>query len=65
MSTIKLTIEYDGTAYAGWQRQPHLPTVQAAIETALTHITQQKISVLAAGRTDAGVHARGQIYSHQ
>jgi tRNA pseudouridine38-40 synthase len=65
MSTIKLTIEYDGTAYAGWQRQPQQPTVQAALETALTHITQQKISVLAAGRTDAGVHARGQVASFQ
>jgi tRNA pseudouridine38-40 synthase len=65
MSTIKLTIEYDGTAYAGWQRQPDQPTVQAAIETALTRITQQRISVLAAGRTDAGVHARGQVASFQ
>ena len=65
MPTIKLTIEYDGTAYAGWQRQPHQPTVQAALETALTRITQQKISVLAAGRTDAGVHARGQVASFQ
>lgn len=65
MSTIKLTIEYDGTGYAGWQRQPNQPTVQAAIETALTSITQQRISVLAAGRTDAGVHARGQVASFQ
>jgi tRNA pseudouridine38-40 synthase len=65
MPTIKLTLEYDGTAYAGWQRQPNQPTIQAAIETALTHITQQKISVLAAGRTDAGVHARGQVASFQ
>jgi len=63
MATIKLTIEYDGTAYAGWQRQPHQPTVQATIETALTRITQQRISVFAAGRTDAGVHARGQVAS--
>lgn len=65
MSTIKLTIEYDGTAYAGWQRQPQQPTIQAALENALTHITQQKISLLAAGRTDAGVHARGQVASFQ
>ncbi len=65
MSTIKLTIEYDGTGYAGWQRQPNQPTVQAAIETALTGVTQQRISVLAAGRTDAGVHARGQVASFQ
>ncbi|MDT3779580.1 tRNA pseudouridine(38-40) synthase TruA [Nitrospira sp. MA-1] len=65
MSTIKLTIEYDGTAYAGWQRQPNQPTIQAALETALTRITQQHISIIAAGRTDAGVHARGQVASFQ
>ncbi|MDH3504722.1 MAG: tRNA pseudouridine(38-40) synthase TruA [Nitrospirota bacterium] len=65
MYTIKLTIEYDGTAYAGWQRQPNQPTIQAALETALTRITQQHISVIAAGRTDAGVHARGQVASFQ
>lgn len=63
MPTIKLTIEYDGTAYAGWQRQPHQPTIQEALETALWRITQQQISVLAAGRTDAGVHALGQVAS--
>ncbi len=65
MATIKLTIEYDGTAYAGWQRQPYQPTVQGAIETALTRITRERIAVLAAGRTDAGVHARGQVASFQ
>jgi tRNA pseudouridine38-40 synthase len=65
MSTIKLTIEYDGTGYAGWQRQPNQPTIQAALEAALTRITQQNISVLGAGRTDAGVHARGQVASFQ
>ncbi len=65
MATIKLTIEYDGTAYAGWQRQPNQPTIQGAVETALTRITQQQISIIAAGRTDAGVHARGQVASFQ
>jgi tRNA pseudouridine38-40 synthase len=65
MATIKLTIEYDGTAYAGWQRQPHQPTIQGVLETALTRITRQHISVIAAGRTDAGVHARGQVASFQ
>lgn len=65
MATIKLIIEYDGTAYVGWQRQPNQPTIQAALETALTRITQQHISVIAAGRTDAGVHARGQVVSFQ
>jgi tRNA pseudouridine38-40 synthase len=63
MPTIKLLIEYDGTAYAGWQRQPHQPTIQLALETALTQITQQRIAVIAAGRTDAGVHALGQVAS--
>ena len=63
MHTIKLTIEYDGTAYAGWQRQPHQPTVQAALETALAQISQSSISTIAAGRTDAGVHALGQVVS--
>ena len=63
MATLKLTIEYDGTAYAGWQRQPEQPTIQAAFETALESITQSPISVVAAGRTDAGVHALGQVVS--
>jgi tRNA pseudouridine38-40 synthase len=61
--TLKLTLEYDGTAYAGWQRQPEQPTVQAEIETALQRITHADISVIGAGRTDAGVHALGQVAS--
>jgi tRNA pseudouridine38-40 synthase len=63
MATYKLTVEYDGTAYAGWQRQLNQPTIQAAIETALHQITQATISVIGAGRTDAGVHAWGQVAS--
>lgn len=63
MPTIKLTLEYDGTQYAGWQRQPNQPTVQEAVETAITNVTQQTIAVVAAGRTDAGVHALGQVVS--
>jgi len=59
--TFKLTIEYDGTAYAGWQRQLNQPTIQAAIEDALRRLTQTKITVIGAGRTDAGVHALGQV----
>lgn len=58
---LKLTIAYDGTAYAGWQIQPTEPTVQAAIETAWHVITREQIRVMAAGRTDAGVHALGQV----
>ena len=63
MSTYKLTIEYDGTAYAGWQYQPDQPTVQERLESVLHRITQTSISVIAAGRTDAGVHALGQVIS--
>ena len=63
MTTYKLRLEYDGTAYAGWQRQPDQPTIQRALEEALHQITQNPISTVAAGRTDAGVHALGQITS--
>lgn len=63
MATIKLTLEYDGSAYSGWQRQPSHPTIQEALETALRGITQTKVSVIGAGRTDAGVHAIGQVAS--
>jgi len=65
MPTIKLTIEYDGTAYAGWQRQPKHPTIQAVLEDALFMITQQPTPVVGAGRTDSGVHAFGQVVSFQ
>lgn len=63
MPTIKLTLEYEGTHYAGWQRQPDQPTIQETVETAIKAVTQQTISVVAAGRTDAGVHALGQVVS--
>ncbi|OQW30868.1 MAG: hypothetical protein A4E19_08980 [Nitrospira sp. SG-bin1] len=63
MSTIKLVLEYDGTAYAGWQRQPNRPTIQEAVETAVFGVTQTKVAVIGAGRTDAGVHALGQVAS--
>ena len=58
---VKLTIEYDGTNYAGWQRQDGLPTVQGALENALRAVFQTDIPLMAAGRTDAGVHAAGQV----
>jgi tRNA pseudouridine38-40 synthase len=58
---VKLTVAYDGTAYAGWQVQPNGPTIQAALEGALARILQDPVRVRAAGRTDAGVHAREQV----
>jgi tRNA pseudouridine38-40 synthase len=61
MPNIKLVIEYDGSRYHGWQRQPNLPTIQGALETALATIAKQRPTVIGAGRTDAGVHAQGQV----
>ena len=63
MRTFKLTIAYDGTALAGWQVQSGRRTVQEVLETALAKITGQQVRVTASGRTDAGVHARGQVVS--
>jgi tRNA pseudouridine38-40 synthase len=61
MPTYKLTIEYDGTAYAGWQRQPDQSTVQQILEEAIFQISRISTPTVAAGRTDAGVHAFGQV----
>src|SRR6185295_10861067 len=58
---LKLTIAYDGTAYAGWQVQPDKPTVQGTFESTWQQLTQESLRVTAAGRTDAGVHALGQV----
>lgn len=57
---IKITIEYDGTEYVGWQRQKNGSSIQEQLEHALFKITNTAITVLGAGRTDSGVHARGQ-----
>ncbi len=65
MRTLKLTLAYDGTAYAGWQRQPRVPTIQALLEEALAEIEGRSVVVHGAGRTDAGVHALGQVASVQ
>lgn len=63
MPTVKLILEYDGSRYAGWQRQPDQPTIQEAVETALFQLTQRTVAVIGAGRTDSGVHALGQVAS--
>ncbi|HIC93539.1 MAG TPA: tRNA pseudouridine(38-40) synthase TruA, partial [Anaerolineae bacterium] len=54
-------VEYDGTDYAGFQIQKNKRTIQGEIERALTKVTQEEIRIVGAGRTDAGVHARGQV----
>ncbi|PCI01286.1 MAG: tRNA pseudouridine(38-40) synthase TruA [Alphaproteobacteria bacterium] len=61
MKRWKITIEYDGTDYYGWQKQPDVSTIQTAIENAIKKFCGQDIDVKAAGRTDAGVHAHGQV----
>lgn len=58
---LRLLVAYDGTRYAGWQRQRHRPTIQAALETTLQRLTGHRTTVIGAGRTDAGVHAWGQV----
>ncbi len=62
MANIKLIVEYDGAGFHGWQKQPMMRTVQGELEKAIKTVTRAEISPLhAAGRTDAGVHARGQV----
>jgi tRNA pseudouridine38-40 synthase len=58
---LRLTVEYEGGAYLGWQRQPGGPTVQAVLERALATALREPVRVRGAGRTDAGVHACGQV----
>jgi len=57
----KLTIAYDGTCYRGWQAQPHRASIQKEVERALSSLLQHTTSIHASGRTDAGVHALGQV----
>lgn len=64
MKNFKLTIEYDGTNYFGWQRQgssKKFPTVQGAIEKCMRRIFKKNVSLIGSGRTDTGVHAQGQV----
>lgn len=63
VQNYRITISYDGTDYHGWQRQPDKKTIQGLLEQALFQFHHKKISVIGAGRTDAGVHAQGQIAS--
>ena len=63
--TFKLVIEYDGSAFHGWQRQTKDRTVQETIEKALSVMTREKVTLIGSGRTDAGVHALGQVAAFQ
>jgi tRNA pseudouridine38-40 synthase len=62
-SSHRLDIEYDGSAFSGWARQPGLRTVQGELETALETVLREPVGLTVAGRTDAGVHALGQVAS--
>lgn len=61
MRNIKLTIEYDGTLYSGWQKQNNAKTVQETIEKALSKILKAEVSITGSSRTDSGVHAKGMV----
>lgn len=61
MPRFRMTVEYDGSAYVGWQRQDNGQSVQGALEKAVLGLTGETVSIRGAGRTDSGVHARGQV----
>ena len=61
MPRVKLVLEYDGTNYVGWQIQENGPSVQGRVQRAISELLGQPVAIVAAGRTDSGVHARGQV----
>ena len=61
MRNVKVVVEYDGTDYFGFQYQPNVPTIQGELERALAEILKEQVTVIGSGRTDAGVHAAGQV----
>lgn len=65
MPTVRLDIEYDGAGFRGWARQPGLRTVQGELETALETVLREPVELTVAGRTDTGVHAKGQVASFE
>jgi tRNA pseudouridine38-40 synthase len=63
VTSVRLDIEYDGSEFRGWAKQPGLRTVQCELETALATVLREQVELTVAGRTDTGVHARGQVAS--